>query len=93
MSRSPTGRPYAKGRATSSVVLSPSGQVWRTGADEATILETDKALMIGPLHVNPGKVSLYSVVDDKTWKLVVNRQVGQRGTEDARRPRTWAAST
>jgi hypothetical protein len=55
--------------------------VWRTGADEATILETDKMLMLGPLHLNPGKYSLYSVIDEKTWKLVVNKQVGQWGTE------------
>jgi hypothetical protein len=61
--------------------LVPYGQVWRTGADEATILETDKALMFGPIHVNPGKISLYSLVDAKSWKLVLNRQVGQWGTE------------
>ena len=74
------GRPYAKGRKIFGGVV-PFGQVWRTGADEATILETDKMLMLGPLHLNPGKVSLYSLIDDKTWKLVVNRQVGQWGTE------------
>lgn len=74
------GRPYAKGRKIFGGLV-PYGQVWRTGADEATILETDKMLMIGPLHLNPGKYSLYSVVDEKTWKLVVNKQVGQWGTE------------
>ena len=74
------GRPYAKGRKIFGGLV-PYGQVWRTGADEATILETDKALMIGPLHVNPGKISLYSLVDEKTWKLVLNKQVGQWGTE------------
>ena len=74
------GRPYAKGRKIFGGVV-PFGQVWRTGADEATILETDKMLMLGPLHLNPGKYSLYSLVDDKTWKLVVNKQVGQWGTE------------
>ena len=74
------GRPYAKGRKIFGGVV-PYGQVWRTGADEATILETTKMLMLGPLHLNPGKYSLYSVVDDKTWKLVVNKQVGQWGTE------------
>ena len=74
------GRPYAKGRKIFGGLV-PSGQVWRTGADEATILETDKMLMLGALHLNPGKYSLYSLVDDKTWKLVVNKQVGQWGTE------------
>jgi hypothetical protein len=74
------GRPLAKGRKIFGGLV-PYGQVWRTGADEATILETSKALMFGALHVNPGKVSLYSVVDAKTWKLVLNKQVGQWGTE------------
>jgi Protein of unknown function (DUF2911) len=74
------GRPLAKGRKIFGGLV-PYGQVWRTGADEATILETSKALMFGPLHVNPGKYSLYSLVDAKSWKLVVNKQVGQWGTE------------
>ena len=74
------GRPLAKGRKIFGGLV-PYGQVWRTGADEATILETDKMLMLGSLHLNPGKYSLYSLIDEKTWKLVVNKQVGQWGTE------------
>ena len=76
------GRPSMKGRKIFGGLV-PFGQVWRTGADEATILETDKALMIGALHINPGKVSLYSLVTDKTWTLVINKQTGQWGTEYA----------
>jgi hypothetical protein len=74
------GRPYVKGRKIFGG-LEPYGKVWRLGADEATILETDKALMIGPVHVNPGKISLYAQLDEKAWKLVLNKQVGQWGTE------------
>jgi len=76
------GRPYMKGRKVFGGLV-PYDQVWRTGADEATILETDKALMFGPLHVNPGKISLYSLVGEKEWKLVLNKQVGQWGTDHA----------
>ena len=74
------GRPYMKGRKIFGGLV-PYGQVWRTGADEATILETDKALMFGAFHVNPGKISLYSVVTEKGWSLVLNKQVGQWGIE------------
>lgn len=74
------GRPYVKGRKIFGG-LEPYGKVWRLGADEATILETDKALMIGPVHVNPGKISLYALLDAKQWRLVLNKQVGQWGTE------------
>lgn len=76
------GRPYVKGRKIFGGIV-PYGQVWRTGADEATILETDKALMFGPLHVNPGKISLYSLVTEKGWTLVLNKKTGQWGTEYA----------
>lgn len=74
------GRPYMKGRKIFGGLV-PYGQVWRTGADEATILESTKALMFGAFHVNPGKISLYSLVTDKTWTLILNKQVGQWGTE------------
>jgi hypothetical protein len=74
------GRPYMKSRKIFGGIV-PYGQVWRTGADEATILETDKALMFGALHVNPGKISLYSLLTDKTWTLVLNKKTGQWGTE------------
>lgn len=74
------GRPYVKGRKIFGG-LEGYGRVWRLGADEATILETNKALMFGPLHVNPGKVSLYAWLDAKQWQLILNKQVGQWGTE------------
>lgn len=76
------GRPSMKGRKIFGG-LEGYGRVWRLGADEATILETNKALMFGPLHVNPGKISLYAWIDPKQWQLVLNKQVGQWGTEYA----------
>lgn len=76
------GRPYVKGRKIFGG-LEPYGKVWRLGADEATIMEFDKALMIGPHHINAGKISLYALLDEKQWKLVLNKQVGQWGTEYA----------
>jgi hypothetical protein len=76
------GRPSMKGRKIFGGLV-PYGQVWRTGADEATVLETDKALMFGALHVNPGKISLFSLVTEKGWTLVLNKQTGQWGTDYA----------
>ena len=73
------GRPYLKGRPLEK--LTPHGQVWRTGADEATTLTTDKQLMIGSLMINPGSYTLYTVPNASGWKLVVNKQTGQWGTE------------
>ena len=41
------GKPFLKGRSLET--LAPAGQVWRLGADEATIITSDKPLMIGSL--------------------------------------------
>jgi hypothetical protein len=74
------GRPSLKGR-TVGKDLAPFGQVWRTGADEATTLKVDKALMLGSTHVAPGTYTIYTVPGEKGWLLVINKQTGQWGTE------------
>jgi hypothetical protein len=74
------GRPYAKGRKIAGGLV-PYGQVWRTGADEATTLVTDKALMFGSTHVQPGTYTLYTLPGEKEWQLIINKQTGQWGTE------------
>ena len=73
------GRPFLKARPLAQ--LTPEGKIWRTGADAATTLTTDKTLMIGSLMVPAGTYTLYTVPGAKTWKLVVSKQTGQWGTE------------
>jgi hypothetical protein len=72
------GRPYMKGRSLET--LAPTGKVYRTGADEATTLKTDKALQIGTLAVPAGTYTLYTL-PGSPWQLIVNKQTGQWGTE------------
>lgn len=79
------GRPYMKGRRIMGDLVR-YGRVWRTGADEATTLATDRATMFGGVHVPAGTYTLYALPGEKEWKLIVNRQTGQWGTEyDAQR--------
>jgi hypothetical protein len=73
------GRPFLKGRSVDT--LAPAGKIWRTGADEATTLTTDKGLMFGSLMVPAGTYTLYTVPGATTWQLVVNKQTGQWGTD------------
>jgi hypothetical protein len=74
------GRPFVKGRTIVGGLV-PYGKVWRTGADEATTLTTDKTLVFGALTVPPGKYTLWTWIDDKgPWKLIVNKETGQWGT-------------
>ena len=74
------GRPYMKGRKVVGGLI-PYGNVWRTGADEATTLVTDKALMFGNTHVSAGTFTLYTHASAKDWQLAINKQTGQWGTE------------
>jgi hypothetical protein len=74
------GRPYMKGRQIAGGLI-PYDKVWRTGADEATTLETSRDLMFGPAHVSAGSVTLWTLASEKgPWKLVINKQTGQWGT-------------
>lgn len=73
------GRPYLKGRQAIGHELVPYGQVWRTGADEATKLTADADLMIGDLRVPKGSYSLFTVPDKGKWTLVVNKKADQWG--------------
>ena len=62
--------------------LVPYGKVWRTGADEATLLTTDKPIVLGGTSLAPGTYSLWTLpAEDGSAKLVINKQTGQWGTE------------
>jgi Protein of unknown function (DUF2911) len=71
------GRPYLKGRPEDQVM--PPGQPWRTGADEATTLVSDKPLKFGSLTVPAGTHTLYTVPGKDQWQLIVSKKTGQWG--------------
>ena len=71
------GRPSLKGRPEAQVM--PPGKEWRTGADEATVLKTDKSLMFGSLMLAPGSYALYTVPGEKEWQLVVVKEIPSWG--------------
>jgi hypothetical protein len=73
-------RPFLKGRKLGTD-LAPYGKVWRTGANEATTLTTAIALDIGGAKVPAGTYTLYTLPSEGTWKLIINKQTGQWGTE------------
>lgn len=61
--------------------LVPWGQVWRTGANEATALRTEADLMIGGQRVPAGSYTLYTIPEPESWTLIINRETGQWGTQ------------
>jgi hypothetical protein len=73
------GRPYLKGRKAVGGSLVPYGEVWRTGADEATKLTTEADLTIGDLHVPNGSYALFTLPEKDRWTLIVNKKADQWG--------------
>lgn len=74
-------RPAVRGRTVFGGLLAPFGQVWRTGADAATQLATDRDVEIGGTAVPAGVYSVFSIPSAGGWTLILNRQHGQWGTE------------
>jgi len=64
------GRPFLKGRPEAQMM--PAGTPWRTGADAATVLTTDKPLKFGTLSVAPGSYSL-NTQPGAEWQLILGK--------------------
>jgi Protein of unknown function (DUF2911) len=81
------GRPYTRDPKTKEMRkiwggLVPFGQVWRMGADEATMLTTDHDIAIGGTRIPAGSYSLFLQPEKNgPAKLIVNKQTGQWGTK------------
>ncbi len=65
------GRPFLKGRSEAEMM--PPGREWRTGADAATVLTTDKPLKFGSVSLAPGTYTINTVPGAKEWQLVLGR--------------------
>jgi hypothetical protein len=69
------GRPSLKGRPEAQ--LMPPGEPWRAGADEATILTTDKPLKFGTLSVAPGSYTI-NTQPGAEWQVILGK-LGPKG--------------
>jgi len=64
------GRPSLKGRPESQMM--PEGKPWRTGADQATVLTTDKPMKFGALSLPAGTYTL-NTQPGAAWELIVGK--------------------
>jgi hypothetical protein len=77
------GRPLARGRTLlGNVIL--YDRVWRTGANAATQLTTSAPITLAGLSLPAGTYTLWTIPHRQGVDLIVNRQVGQWGTEYGR---------
>lgn len=72
------GQPMRRGRDLFGALV-PFGEVWRTGANRATHLTTDRDLTLGTLSVPAGQYTLFSIPEPDGGLLIVSRQTGQNG--------------
>ncbi len=67
-------RPNMKGRKIYGDLV-PFGNVWRTGANNATTLTFSDTVMIGGKKVAPGKYGLLSIPNKDNWTLILTKQL------------------
>ena len=60
--------------------LVPYGEVWRTGANEATTISFNEDYSINDKVLKAGKYSLFTIPGPDKWTIIFNEQTGQWGT-------------
>ncbi|HZW63770.1 MAG TPA: DUF2911 domain-containing protein [Flavobacteriaceae bacterium] len=73
-------RPQLKGRTVAS--LTPSGKVWRTGANEATEITFYKNVTFGSKVVSAGTYTLFTIPGEKEWTVILNSDLNIWGAYD-----------
>jgi len=73
-------KPSLKGRTIGKDVEPMNGQVWRAGANEATIFEINKDVKVEGKALPAGKYALYMLPEEKEWTIIFNKNWNQWGT-------------
>ena len=80
-------RPFKKGRVIfgekSADALVPFGHYWRLGANAATELTLSKKASFAGKPVEAGSYRMYAIPGAKTWKVVLNTDLGRWGAGEA----------
>jgi hypothetical protein len=71
-------RPAVKGRKIWGDLV-PYGQVWRAGANSATVFTFSDAVRIAGKDVPAGSYALFALPGAETWTLILNKQAKQWG--------------
>ncbi len=66
-------QPSLKGRTIGTDVEPNAGKVWRAGANEATVFETDKDVSVEGKKLPAGKYALFMVDNGKEWNIIFNK--------------------
>jgi hypothetical protein len=75
-------QPSVKGRTIGKDLEPKEGEVWRTGANEATVFESDKEVSIEGKTLPAGKYALFTIAGKDTWTIIFNKTWKQWGAYD-----------
>lgn len=72
------GQPYRNGR-TIFGDWEPYGQVWRTGANEATEITFTQPVFMAEQVIEAGTYALFTIPEAESWTIILNSELGQWG--------------
>ena len=75
-------QPSVKGRTIGTDLEPKPGEVWRTGANEATVFEVDRDVKVNGNALPKGKYGLFTLVDGNDWIFIFNKTWKQWGAFD-----------
>lgn len=72
-------QPHKRGRAIFGGIV-PYGQVWRTGANEATEFTVTRDIKINGADLKAGTYSLFTIPSKESWTIILNSELGLWGS-------------
>ena len=75
------GQPSKRGRNIFGALI-PYGQIWRTGANEATEITLTNDVRINKRRFKAGTYTIFTIPDKNHWTIIFNRELGQWGAFD-----------
>jgi len=74
-------RPSARGRLIFGGIV-PFGEMWRTGAHDATTIRFSEAVKLNDNDIPAGIYSLFTIPNQNEWTIVINKAAEMHGTSD-----------
>lgn len=75
------GRPEVRGREIWGALV-PYGEVWRTGANEATTIEVASDVLVEGRPLAAGRYGLFTIPGEEDWVVIFNEVADQWGAFD-----------
>jgi len=74
-------RPSARGRVIFGGIV-PYGEMWRTGAHDATTIRFSEAVKLNGVDIPAGTYSFFTIPNQNEWTIVINKATEMHGTSD-----------